>query len=81
MSQAQYAIIHLVAAVVLCVSGLIATRLYYKYLVIYGRDVSAIEQVRRLISDRHRDGYVALVCNVLGIVAGIVLLVLTFLRR
>ncbi|UPG87610.1 hypothetical protein L2Y94_09740 [Luteibacter aegosomatis] len=81
MTQAQYSIIHVIAAVVLCVSGLIATRLYYKYLKVYGRDVSAIEQVRRLMAEGKRDGYVALVCNVIGILSGVVLLILTFLRR
>lgn len=81
MIQVQYTTIHVMAAVVLCVSGLIATRLYYKYRVVYGRDVSAIEQVRRLMAEGHRDGYVALVCNVAGILSGVVLLILTFLRR
>jgi len=81
VNQVQYAIIHAIAAVVLCVSGLIATRIYYKYRAVYGQDVSAIEQIRRLTAEHKRDGYVALVCNVIGIVSGAVLLILIFLRR
>ena len=81
MNQVQYTIIHAIAAVVLCVSGLIGTRLYYKYRAVYGQDVSAVEQIRRLMAEGKRDGYIALVCNVVGIASGAVLLILIFLRR
>lgn len=81
MTQVQYTIVHAIAAVVLCVTGLISTRLYYKYRAVYGQNVSAIEQIRRLMAERKPEGYVALLCNVVGIFSGVVLLVLIFLRR
>lgn len=81
MTSADYRWLHLAALVVLAICATTNWRIYFKYRTLYGQNVSAREQIKRLISDGNRDGYVALWGNVIGIMVGLALLFLTFAQR
>lgn len=81
MTSENYRLFHLAALLVLGISAIPNWRIYLKYRTLYGQDVTALGQIKRLIAEGNRDGYVALWASVIAVVAGLILIVMPFLHR
>jgi hypothetical protein len=81
VTSKENAIVHVVAAVVMAVSGLSNLRIYYKYRQVFGEHVSSPEQIRRLLAERKPEGYIAVAGTVGVLTASAVIFLLLATRR
>lgn len=80
MNPATYHMVHLILTLVLAVSGLASWRIYFRYARAHRPETSAWVMMKRLRSEGNPDGTWMLVESVVGIAAGIGLLVLIYVR-
>lgn len=80
MNQQSQHLLHLVLIFAMGISGAVNWWVYRKYLQVYGPEVSATEQIRRLIRAGNPHGWYAMIGSAVCIVAGLGIVVLNFYR-
>lgn len=80
MNQQFQHLLHLALIFSMGISGAVNWWVYRKYLEVYGPEVSATEQIRRLIRAGNPHGWYAIIGSAVCIVAGLGIIVLNFLR-
>ena len=80
MTQQFQHLFHLALIFAMAISGAVNWWVYRKYQQIYGLEVSATEQIRRLIRAGNPHGWYAMIGSVVCIVAGLGIVILNFYR-
>lgn len=80
MSPIPYHVTHLVLTLIMAGCGLASWRIYFRYCKAHAPETSAVAMMQRLRKEGNPDGTLMLWETVVGISAGLGLLVLLFIR-
>ena len=80
MTPLHFREFHLALLLVLGVVAIFNWRIYFKYLKIFGPEVSAGQQIKLLIRQKNPDGWIAVIASVIGVLTGIALMALYLYR-
>ena len=76
MTPLRFREIHLALLLVVGVVAIFNWRIYFKYLKVFGPEVSAGQQIKLLIRQKNPDGWIAVIASGIGFLAGIALIAL-----